>query len=170
MDSYLKIKNTERLILRPLTKADKEIWSEFLSHEIVSKYYPPIFDVSPETGAENWIARQLNRYKNNEFGMLALIDKSTQKFVGQAGLLKQKIDGEDFIEIGYHLFPEYWGKGYATEAAVFLKDLAFNHYNINKVISIIHIDNIPSQKVAIRNNMVRNTKTTYGGIPVFIYQ
>src|SRR5690606_21550114 len=100
----------------------------------------------------------------------ALIDKNTGNFVGQCGLLTQVIDGNTEIEIGYHLLPSYWGKGYATEAAMACKRYAFDHLNINSVISIIHVDNAPSQRVAERIGMQRDRKSVFKGIPVFVYE
>ena len=37
--------------------------------------------------------------------------------VGHAGIIPQQIDGEDELEIGYWIAKEFWGNGYAIEAA-----------------------------------------------------
>lgn len=64
-----------------------------------------------------------------------------------------RIQGQQVPEIGYLLRAEYWHKGYATEAAIACKEYAFNILNFDKVYSIIRDTNIPSQKVALRNDM-----------------
>jgi len=79
---------------------------------------------------------------------MALIEKSTGDFVGQCGLLMQQIDGQDEIEIGYHLFPKYLGKGFATEAAQKFKQIAFDQYNFLHLISIIIQENLLPKKAA----------------------
>ena len=119
---------------------------------------------------DKWIKKALQRYAEGSFGLMALIERSSGNFVGQCGLLMQHIDGKDEIEIGYHLLPAFWGKGYATEAAQKFKQIAFTEYDFSQLISIIMIDNKPSQKVAERNGMSRYNKTVYKGSEVYIYR
>jgi RimJ/RimL family protein N-acetyltransferase len=63
------------------------------------------------------------------------------------------MDGRFEIEVGYHLLREHWGKGYATEAARVFRNYGFETTETPSIISIIHPDNLPSQRVAIRNGM-----------------
>lgn len=150
---YLTPKQTERLIIRPLTWDDAEPWKAFLADEVCTKYFPKEF-VEGENASELWIESQLNRYEDERFGLMALIDKKSKKMVGQCGLLHQFINGTDELEIGYHLFREFHGNGYATEAAQFFKELGFYFTEVPSIISLIHPDNKPSQAVATRNGMV----------------
>ncbi len=80
--------------------------------------------------------------------MNALIKKENYAFVGQCGLI-HTVDGVEELEIGYSLMPEFRGKGYALEAAKKCKDFAFENNLSDSLISIIHIDNKESEKVAI---------------------
>lgn len=59
----------------------------------------------------------LNYIDNAIGGMNALIDKNTNEFVGQCGLLIQKIDEKDELEIDYSIMPAHRGKGNVTEEA-----------------------------------------------------
>ena len=110
------------------------------------------------------------RYAKDLGGMNALIHKSTEAFVGMAGLLVQQVDGRSELEIGYSLLPGFRGSGFATEAAVHAKQHAFKRQLAESLISIIHIRNIPSQQVALRNGMQLEKSTTYKDNPVFIYR
>lgn len=47
----------------------------------------------------------------------------------------------------------FWGKGYATEAAIASREYAFTKLNAPEVYSIIRDTNIPSLNVAKRNGM-----------------
>jgi RimJ/RimL family protein N-acetyltransferase len=76
-------------------------------------------------------------------------------------LLLQSVDGINELEVGYHLFKNYRGKGYASEIAQFLKQYAFTHNLCDSIVSIIHIDNMKSQKVAERNGMKREKTTMF---------
>lgn len=170
MHNYTNIKYTERLIIRPLDLNDVDDWARFLEDERATKYYPDLMKVDTDNLADKWIRKAQDRYAEGSFGLMALIEKSTGNFVGQCGLLMQHIDEKDEIEIGYHLLPTYWGKGFATEAARKFKHLAFMEYNFSQLISIIMTDNIPSQKVAERNGMSRYKKSEYKGSEVYIFR
>lgn len=157
-------------MIRPLALDDVDDWAHYLADERATKYYPDLMKVDIDNWADKWIRKAQDRYAEGSFGLMALIEISTGDFVGQCGLLKQHIDGNDEIEIGYHLFPKYWGKGFATEAAQKFKQLAFTEYNFTQLISIILTENIPSQKVAERNGMSRYKKSEYKGSEVYIYR
>jgi [ribosomal protein S5]-alanine N-acetyltransferase len=108
---------------------------------------------TPEEMAKEVIALSLKRYEEGRFGLQALISKETGAFIGKCGLLLQEVNGKNEIEVGYHLLPAYWGKGYATEAAQRFRDYAFENNITDSVVSIIHPDNTLSKKVALRNGM-----------------
>jgi RimJ/RimL family protein N-acetyltransferase len=120
--------------------------------------------------AEQWIKWQLDRYKNKRFGLQALIDKKTNNFIGQCGLLVQEIDGITEVEVGYHIFKKYWGQGFAPEAAKLFIDYAFNNNLASSVISIIHTKNTKSQRVADKNCLEREKETKWRDIDVYVYR
>jgi RimJ/RimL family protein N-acetyltransferase len=62
-------------------------------------------------------------------------------------------------ELGYHLWPDYWGKGYATEAALACRDHAFSVMGLSRLVSIVSLENLPSQKVAGRVHQRREVFT-----------
>lgn len=170
MNNYLKEQETDRLLIRPLTLTDNVIWTKFLSDPDCTEFFPKYMRNDSKSRAITWIQKQLERYEENRFGLLGLIEKSTGKFIGQCGLLTQEIDGSPEIEIGYHLLPEFHGKGYASEAAKHFKQYAFDKNITESIISIIHRDNIASQKVAQRNGMTNSKSTTFHDIDVFIFR
>ncbi|MDQ3072321.1 MAG: GNAT family N-acetyltransferase [Bacteroidota bacterium] len=99
------------------------------------------------------ISKQLDRYADQRFGLQAIIDKKSNTFIGQCGLLAQEVDGRSEIEVGYHVFKKYWGQGYAPEAARLFITYAFKNNLADSVISIIDVENIRSQKVAEKNGL-----------------
>ena len=57
--------------------------------------------------------------------MNALTLKTTENLILLCGLLVQTVDGMQDLEIGYSVLPQYWHKGYATEAAKKCRESAF---------------------------------------------
>lgn len=166
---YLEKKETERLFIRPLTVNDSHDWLEFIMDEIATKFFPDDWKLKPEKSIE-WIESQLTRYKENRYGLHALIEKKSGKLVGQCGLLTQKVNGKDELEIGYHLIPRYWKNGYAIEAAKEFKKMCFENNLAESIISIINTDNISSQNVAKRNGMTIDSQTKFLEMDVYIYR
>lgn len=167
---YLDTHETERLWIRKLETSDISGWEAYFTNNPSL----PLLGLDDERSAAEksgfWIGRQLERYAQSGLGHKALILKQTGKLVGQCGLLCQHIDGKDEIEIGYHLLPEYWGQGYASEAAQFFKKYAFENKICDSVVSIIHINNLLSQRVAIKNGMQQTHQTRWNNKPVYVYR
>lgn len=63
--------------------------------------------------------------------------------------LEQALDSPE-IEIGWHLHPDVWRKGVATEAATRVLEHAAA---LDRVVAVTHPDNLPSQRVAMRLGM-----------------
>lgn len=160
---------TERLHLRPLTMSDAPAWEAFTGDAEAVRYFP---ELDPNRATETAVMamnRQMNRYKEGSFGLLALELLSTRELIGQCGLIKKSLDDEFILEIGYALLRDHWGKGYATEAATFFKQFAKDHQISPVVHSLIHVDNHASMAVAERNGMQRGRQTVTENVPVFVY-
>jgi RimJ/RimL family protein N-acetyltransferase len=172
MTTYIYQDNleSERLLTRKLTSNDIEIWSDFFKDKDAIEFLPDPGFNSSEERSKHWIEKQLNRYSENLFGLQALIDKKTNEFIGQCGLLKQTVDGKTEIEVGYHIFKKYWGQGYAPEAAKLFIDYAFQNNLTDSVISIINTNNIKSQKVANKNGLLKEKQSIWSGLDIFIYR
>ena len=168
--NYYTTHQTERLLIRPLRESDAESWQEYFTNNPNLRFFN--LDLSKEISALStyWIRRQLDRYSNNQYGLLALTLKDTGKLIGQCGLLLQNIEDKNQVEIGYHILPSFWHMGYATEAARYFRAFAFENKLVDEVISIIHRENIGSQKVATYNQMHRSSELVWKDMPVFIYR
>lgn len=141
---------TERLYMREMDQDDFDDLCEILQDESVMYAYEHTFS---DAEVQEWLDKQIIRYKKYGFGLWAIIERATGEFVGQAGLSMQDANGRQVLEIGYLLKKKYWHKGFATEAAIGCKNYAFNVLNQAEVYSIIRDNNISSQNVAIRNGM-----------------
>ncbi|RZK04220.1 MAG: N-acetyltransferase, partial [Flavobacterium sp.] len=84
-------------------------------------------------------------YKQNGYGRWAVIDKSTDEFLGWCGL---KYDKElDETDIGFRFFEHHWNKGYATESAKSCIIYGFENLQLETIIGRAMQGNIASIKV-----------------------
>ena len=141
---------TERLILREMTGDDLDVLTEIQSDPIVMRFYPQTYNREESNEILQGI---LQGYKNTGYHRLATIDKKTKQFIGRCGIADLDLGDQVVPEIGYMLRKEWWGKGFATEAARALRDYGFENLGFNLVISLIRPINTPSQAVARRSGM-----------------
>ena len=150
---------TSRLIMRPLAPDDLPALCRTLQDPIAMVAYEGPF--TTERVAQ-WIDRNRQRYTQDGTGLWAVLLAETGQLIGQCGLVRQNLEGEDFWEIGYLFERAHWGHGYATEAALAWRDYAFTQRNVPAVYSIIKHDNLASQRVALRCGMAPLRPVEYG--------
>ena len=145
---------TQRLQLREMTPADRPALCRILQDsEVMYAYNGPFSDEE----VDEWLERQLARYRQWGYGLWAVVLKATGEMIGQCGLTLQQWNGLEMLEAGYLFQHSHWHQGYATEAARACMDYAFGTLNSPLVCSIIRDNNLPSQQVALRNGMTRQT-------------
>lgn len=158
---------TKRLRLRPLLKNDRENLMKLLSDPVVMEFYEGAED---ETKADEWIERSRKLYKEMRIGFLGCELKETGEFLGVCGLLFQPaINGRDEIEVGYLLVREFWGQGFATEAARGCMDYGFDEKGYKRIVSLIDPKNHRSIRVAERNGLKRDGKAIFKGRDVLVF-
>lgn len=161
---------TERLITRHLIEDDISLWAEFFEEPEAIEFFPMYHHKPCEESATEWIERQRTRYANQEYGMQALIEKSTGNLVGQCGLIAKEIDGIPEVEVGYSILKKYWGLGYAAEAARLFIDYAFENNLVESVISTISPGNMKSIRVAEKNGLVFEKISPWQGMELCVYR
>lgn len=158
-----------RLITRFLTPADIIPWAQFFKDKEAIQYLSTFGIATCEDMSKHWIERQLLRYQENRLGLQALINKETGDFIGQCGLLTHEIDKKPLMGISYHIFKQFWGQGYATEAVQCFLAFAFANKLAPSIISIIDINNTKSQRVAEKNGLKKERQTRWAHHDVYIY-
>ncbi len=157
---------TQRLRLREMNHDDLEFISEMLADPEVMRFYP-----RPRTREESqaWVERQLRRYTDDGHGLWLVVDCMSGNPVGQVGLAMQEVEATWQPEIGYLIHKPYWRRGYATEAALGVRDHAFNFLGKGRVISLIRPENIPSQGVARKLGMVPEREVRFKGLRHIVF-
>ena len=141
---------TPRLLLREMTQADFPALCRMLQDPEVMYAYEHAF---PDEEAQAWLDNQLRRYREDGFGLWAVVRKATGEMIGQCGLTWQLWEERRVLEVGYLFEKAHWHRGYATEAAAACKEYAFAELKASEVFSIIRDTNAASQAVALRNGM-----------------
>lgn len=141
---------TPRLRLRNLTERDLPGLRSILTDEETMTAYGGGFD---EVMVQDWLLRMLRRYREDGFAMWAVELRDGGDFIGQCGLTKQSILGEEVIEVGYLFNRAWWHRGYATEAAAASRDYAFDDLGCSRVYAQVRDTNLASMNVAIRLGM-----------------
>jgi len=139
------ILETERLFLREMTMGDFDALYAVLSDPEIMQHYPYSFD---EERVRSWIERNMDRYKNDGFGLWAVCLKDTGEMIGDCGLTLQNIEGQMLPEIGYHIRKDQQRKGYAKEAAAAVRDWAFGNTEYPALYSYCKYTNVGSFKTA----------------------
>ena len=159
-----------RLRTRFIVPEDTVTWMEFFKDPEAIELFPTYGLNTLEERVQHWIDKQLTRYSENRYGHQILLHKETGEVIGQSGLLLQEVDGTPELEVGYHMLKKHWGKGYAPEAARMFLSYAFEHALADSVISIIDVRNDKSMRVAEKNGLRREKRTTWNGLDMYIYR
>lgn len=143
------VTETERLIIRcwQVDEADR-LFDIYRRDEVVRWLGgPPLPD---RHKALEIIERQLFA-EHPEFGNWAVVERWSGRPVGSV-LLKPLPDGDGEIEIGWHLHPDSWGKGFASEAAGALLKHGFAS-GLDEIWAVTYLDNHRSIAVCRRIGM-----------------
>ncbi len=159
---------TERLLFRSTQLDDHSWWMAYINDATAIRFMP--FTVGSEEDCRLFIQRALDRYATDGSGLNAIVERASGHPVGMIGLLTQVVDGVDELEVGYHLLPSAWGRGYATEAAIACREFAREHAMASSVISLIDHGNSASQAVAKRNGMTYEKDTVHRGVPAMVWR
>jgi RimJ/RimL family protein N-acetyltransferase len=162
----MPILETPRLILREFRDDDADALARVLSDPETMRYYPAPYD---RAGVEEWIARNRRRYAEYGHGLWAMILKSTGDLIGDCGVTLQEVDGSREVEIGYHVRKDLWGQGLASEAACACRDWGFARLPVERIISLIRPENLPSRRVAEKNGMTVWKEIIWRGLPHLVY-
>lgn len=86
-----------------------------------------------------------------------MVDRKSGALLGDCGITLQETSAGLEPEIGYHLWRDHWGKGYAVEAATACRNHALSALGLSRIVSIVRPDNVPSRRVAERVHQRRET-------------
>ncbi len=149
---------TERLSLRPIAVADiPEIYAKWGSSAVVAKYMSWKYGIPSDT--EKFVRYAANAWNTGDEYTWIIMEKNNPGLIGSFGI-RMHGDNADF---GYLLMPEFWGRGYMTEAGQPIIEWCRELPQIKRIWAVHHADNPASGRVMEklglrRERLIENAK------------
>ena len=153
---------TERMLLRRFTEADAGPLAALYGDPRVMRFITPQ-PPSPAEVESTILPAYLREYRELADGLssFAAIEKATGQMAGRFSLRPANSYGlADGTELGYRLYPAFWGRGLATEGARALIGSAFGRLHLDRVVATTMADNAGSWRVLEKCGM-RRIRTFY---------
>ena len=157
---------TDRLVLRSFRAQDVDVMAQLFANPDFMRFSLGVFTERKRT--VEFIEKVMGWDHVGMPSQFAVAPRGHQALIGYCGFFHHpEVPGE--VEIGYRLHPDYWNRGLITEAARGVRDHGFAHLNLPRVISLIHPENLPSRRVAEKNDMNVEQEITFRGFPTLVY-
>lgn len=143
---------TARLLLREWRGADFEPFAALNADPCVMEFFPRTLS---RAESDAFAERAKARLSERGFGLWAVEAPDVAPFIGYVGLAETSFSAHftPCVEIGWRLAREYWGRGYATEAAAAVLDHAFGRLGLPEIVSFTAQANRRSRNVMQRLGM-----------------
>jgi ribosomal-protein-alanine N-acetyltransferase len=163
MKIYLE---TERLIIREIITDDVDGMFELDSNSEVHKY---LGNQPLKTQEESLAMIEFIRQQYVDFGIArwAMIEKATGNFMGWTGFkfINEVVNGHiNYYDLGYRMIPQYWNKGYATEAAKACLEFNATQLKLKPVYAIADDGNSASKNVLVKAGFIPAETFMHHGI------
>lgn len=144
---------TERLFLRRLNENDANEVFALRSNPKIMKYIPrPLAKTKEDALAHITLINE--KIEDNTGINWGITIKGNDKIIGIIG--HYRIQPENHrAEIGYMSLPEYYGKGFITEAIKVVVEYGFEQMNLHSIEAVIDPENKPSERVLQKNGFVK---------------
>lgn len=151
---------SERLRIRPFEPAaDAEAMHELWGDPEAMRFVRPDRVELSLDDVRDRLEQTLLRARGG-WGFWALEERDGGAVVGGAGLFPLAWEGPE-TELGYHVVPSRWGRGYATEAGAALLDAAWRETELDHVVAVAFADNRASTRVMEKLGMAYEGPTRY---------
>jgi ribosomal-protein-alanine N-acetyltransferase len=145
-DASTRVLETDRLLLRHLGPDDLEPLAAIQADPEVMRFFPSGPRSVDQTRLD--LERCIGLQAMYGFSLWATIDRESGELIGRCGLLPQTLQDHREFELAYMIARSHWGRGLATEAAGAILEHGFGTLGLDRLVSIIHRDNLASRRVA----------------------
>jgi RimJ/RimL family protein N-acetyltransferase len=151
---------TSRLLLRRWRAEDRVPFSALNADPRVVEFLPAALR---REDSDALIERIEGHFEKYGFGLWALEVPGVAPFAGFVGLSNPRFEAPFIpcVEIGWRLAADFWGRGYATEAARAALAFGFEDLELEEIVSFTVADNVRSRRVMEKIGMARSPKDDF---------
>lgn len=161
---------TSRMTLRQIDATDAEFILALYNSPKFIEYIADRKIRTPED-AERYIREKMQPGPESYVLVnYVMIRKEDGVKLGSCGLFERQ--GLEGVDIGFALLPQFEGQGFALEAALQVRDAAFEDYGLKEIIAITDQRNFASQQLLEKLGMILDgpTKLPDDDTPLYLYR
>lgn len=151
---------TERIMVRDYRPEDKECYITLKRHEETMYYLQDILLSSHQEGEEDFVKVLADMdAQDRKYYFFHMVLKATGEQLGSIGytvLLDTPVG--KLVHAGYFIYPQYWNKGYVTEAFKRLLEFAFMENHVYRVTTGCLLENKASEKIMKKAGMIKEAE------------
>jgi len=147
--------HTDRLILRPWRESDLEPFAQINADPRVMEFYPQVLTRQESDALAEKFQRE---FAERGYGFWVVEVPGFADFIGYVGLNYWNLEMafSPCIDVGWRLGSQYWGCGFATEAAKAALRFGFEVRKFEEIVSMATVGNVRSHRVMERLGMKSN--------------
>jgi ribosomal-protein-alanine N-acetyltransferase len=144
--SIFPLLTTQRLRLRQLTHDDADAMMAIYGSPDVLRYLSiaPVDTREKAIGLIDWLNGNYQRHEAVDWAITLNND-----LIGTCGAYGWDRENRR-VDIGYHVLPSHWGRGYATEATRAILRWSFDHLDVHRIQADCTEGNIASERVLLK--------------------
>jgi RimJ/RimL family protein N-acetyltransferase len=136
---------TARLLLRAFAPGDFEAFAGMRADAEVMRHIGQPTGPRTREQARAWQEKNERRWRDEGFGMWAVVEQATGELAGWCGL--SRLEDTEEVEVGYGLARRAWGRGLATEAARASLRYGFERMGLSRIVAVVNPANRASRHV-----------------------
>ncbi len=143
------------MCLRRWRDCDRDGFAALNADPVVMAHFPSVLTRERSDAVMDLIEAGFDR---DGFGLWAVQERASGELVGLTGLARVPFPAPSTpaVEVGWRLFPRFWGRGYATEAAAAALGFGFGAGGLAEIVAMTTPANTRSIAVMERLGMTRD--------------
>jgi ribosomal-protein-alanine N-acetyltransferase len=117
-----------------------------------------------------YMERNLAHWATYGFGLYILRDLDEEAVIGRAVVRHLEVEGIDEVEVGYGFYPEFWGRGLATEVARACVEIGLDQLGLASVVAVTLPTHHASQRVMQKAGLAYERDFLLGGSPHVLFR
>ncbi|KOP25636.1 acetyltransferase [Hapalosiphon sp. MRB220] len=162
----MNLLHSDRLYLRPCQIADLDSLHNLWCDADIRRFLFDDRQISLEE-AQGFIETSITSFSNHGYGIWLFFENHSNQIAGFAGLLQFS---EELPSLIFGVRPQFWGRGYATEATLAVLDYAFANLSLKYIVADVDEPNDRSIRVLDKIGMSRTKRAIVNERPLLYYE